>query len=69
MGAFSMGLKWLECEADRSPPSSAEVKNAEALCILVHLLAWHFFKHEDVTLYLLIIIIITINIIYNTLLL
>jgi hypothetical protein len=27
-GALSLGVKWLGCEADHSPPSSAEVKNA-----------------------------------------
>jgi hypothetical protein len=27
-GAFSLGVKWLGHEADHSPPSSAEVKNA-----------------------------------------
>lgn len=26
MGAFSLGIKQLECEADYSPPSSVEVK-------------------------------------------
>jgi len=25
-GAISLGLKWLGCEADHSPPSSAKVK-------------------------------------------
>jgi hypothetical protein len=27
-GALSLGVKWLGCEADHSPPSSAEVKTA-----------------------------------------
>jgi hypothetical protein len=27
-GALSLGVKWLRHEADHSPPSSAEVKNA-----------------------------------------
>jgi hypothetical protein len=27
-GALSLGIKWLGHEADHSPPSSAEVKNA-----------------------------------------
>jgi hypothetical protein len=27
-GAFSLGVKWLLCEADHSPSSSAKVKNA-----------------------------------------
>jgi len=26
-GMLSLGVKWLECEADHTPPSSAEVKN------------------------------------------
>jgi hypothetical protein len=28
LGALTQGVKWLECEADHSPPSNAEVKNA-----------------------------------------
>jgi hypothetical protein len=28
LGALSLGVKWLECEADHSPLSGAEVKNA-----------------------------------------
>jgi hypothetical protein len=28
LGALSPGIKWLEREADHSPPSNAEVKNA-----------------------------------------
>jgi hypothetical protein len=27
-GALSLRIKWLECEADLSPPSSAKIKNA-----------------------------------------
>jgi hypothetical protein len=28
LGNLSPGVKWLECEADHSPPTSAKVKNA-----------------------------------------
>jgi hypothetical protein len=30
-GAFSLGVNWLDFEADHSPPSSAEVKNNGAI--------------------------------------
>jgi len=28
LDAISLGMKWLGCEADHSPPSRAEAKNA-----------------------------------------
>jgi hypothetical protein len=40
MGAFSLGIKQLECEADCSPPSGVEVK-AEWRCIP----QFHTFQH------------------------
>jgi hypothetical protein len=30
LGALSLGVKWLGCEADLSPPSIAKVKNAQS---------------------------------------
>jgi hypothetical protein len=35
--ALSMGIKWLEHEADHSPPSTAEVKK-EWSCMFTHLI-------------------------------
>jgi hypothetical protein len=34
VAASSMGVKWLECEANNFPPSDAEVKN-EWSCTLI----------------------------------
>jgi hypothetical protein len=41
LGAFSLGVKWLGCEADHSPPSSAEVKNGGAVPPLPSTSSWH----------------------------
>jgi hypothetical protein len=40
-GFFPPGVKQLECEADDSPPSSAEVKNGGAIPPLPHTPSWH----------------------------
>jgi hypothetical protein len=40
-GAVSPGVKQQEREADRSSPSSAEVKNGGALPSLLHVPLWH----------------------------
>jgi hypothetical protein len=52
--ALSLGEKWLKCEADHSPPSSAEVK--ECMELYLHspnTPSWHDAqlkkKHRDVT--------------------
>jgi hypothetical protein len=40
-GAISPGIKWLGCEVDCSPPSSAEVKKGLAIPSLPHMSSWH----------------------------
>jgi hypothetical protein len=35
-----VGVNWMWCEADRSPPSSAEVKNSGAVPPLIHAFSW-----------------------------
>jgi hypothetical protein len=40
-GSVSLGLKRQRREADRSPPSSAEVKNGGAISLLAHMSSWH----------------------------
>jgi hypothetical protein len=40
-GSLSPGLKRREREADHSSPSSAEVKNGDALPALLHMSSWH----------------------------
>jgi hypothetical protein len=37
---ISLGIKWSEHEADRSPQSSAEVKNGGAIPPLLHMSSW-----------------------------
>jgi hypothetical protein len=39
--ALSWEVKWPECEADHSPPSSAEVKNGGAIPPLPDISSWH----------------------------
>jgi hypothetical protein len=39
--AISPGLKRLVCEADHSPPSSAEVRNGGAIPPKAHMFSWH----------------------------
>jgi hypothetical protein len=39
--AISLGVKWLEHEADHSPPSCTEVKNGGAVHPLSHKSLWH----------------------------
>jgi hypothetical protein len=39
--ALSQEVKWQGCEADHSPPSSAEVKNDEAIPPFPHTSSWH----------------------------
>jgi hypothetical protein len=48
-GALSLGVKRLEREADRSPPSSAEVKNAWSYTSTTQYVfkAWCLVKHRD----------------------
>jgi hypothetical protein len=48
--AISPGLKKPGCEADHSPPSSAEVKNGGAIPPLPCMTSWHsayLIKHRD----------------------
>jgi hypothetical protein len=40
-GTLSLGVKWLGHEADHSPPSSAEVKNAGSYMSTPHTSSWH----------------------------
>jgi hypothetical protein len=40
LGELSLGIKWLEHEADHSPPSSTEVKNTGAIPPLHHMSSW-----------------------------
>jgi hypothetical protein len=40
LGVLSSGLKWPGCEADHSPPSSAEVQNVGAIPPLPHTSSW-----------------------------
>jgi hypothetical protein len=37
---FSLGVKWPECEADHSPPSSAEVRNAWSYTSTTNTSSW-----------------------------
>jgi hypothetical protein len=48
-GALSLGVKRPEREADCSPPSSAEVKNAWSYTSTTPkvFMAWYFVKHRD----------------------
>jgi hypothetical protein len=49
-GALSVRVKWPGHEADRSPPSSAEVKNSGAISPLPHtslLRGAYLIKHRD----------------------
>jgi len=50
-GALSLGVKWRGREADHSPPSSAELKNAWKLYlqspIRLHGLVLSYEKHRD----------------------
>jgi hypothetical protein len=49
-GALSLGIKWPGREADHSPPSSAEVKNAWSYTSTPSqyvFMAWCLFKHRD----------------------
>jgi hypothetical protein len=58
--ALSTGVKWLECEADHSPPARAEVKNVWSYTSLLRMsrcgaylgigytfVAWYIVKHRD----------------------
>jgi hypothetical protein len=49
-GAFSLGVKRLEREADHSPPSSAEVKKAWSSIPTPQyvFMVWCFVKHRDI---------------------
>jgi hypothetical protein len=50
LGALTPGVKWLGCEADQSPPSSAEVKNDKAIPPLPNPSSWlnaKLFKHRN----------------------
>jgi hypothetical protein len=49
IGALFLGVKWLGCEADNSPPSSAKVKNAWSYTStsLYVFMVWHLSKHRD----------------------
>jgi hypothetical protein len=38
---LSLAVKRLECEADHSPLSSAEVKNGGAVPPILHMSSWH----------------------------
>jgi hypothetical protein len=40
LGLFSRRIKWLELEADHSPPSNAEVENCGATIPLLHMSSW-----------------------------
>jgi hypothetical protein len=40
LGALSLGVKWLVCEADHSPPSSTAVKEGGAMLLLSHIPSW-----------------------------
>jgi hypothetical protein len=40
MEAVFMGVKWLICESDLSPPSRVEVKVRGAVTLLPHMLLW-----------------------------
>jgi hypothetical protein len=40
IGAFSPAVKWPGCEADHSPPSSAEIKNGGAVSSVLHTSSW-----------------------------
>jgi hypothetical protein len=44
-GALSPGVKLPGCEADHSPPTSAEVKKSESVHPLPHLSSWHHDLH------------------------
>jgi hypothetical protein len=48
-GALSLGVKWPGPEADHSPPSSAEVKNAWSYTSTPQyvFMAWCLVKHTD----------------------
>jgi hypothetical protein len=48
--AFSLGVKWLGCEADHPPPFNAEVENGGAVPPLPHSSSWDdalIIKHRD----------------------
>jgi hypothetical protein len=45
-GVLSLVIKWPGCEADHSPPSSAEVKECVPFSQYVFM-AWCFVKHRD----------------------
>jgi hypothetical protein len=42
-GALSLVVQWQVCEADHSPPCSAEVNNGGAIPSLPHTSPWHSF--------------------------
>jgi hypothetical protein len=48
-GALSLGVKWPGREADHSPPSSAEIKNAWSYTSTPQyvFMAWYLVKHRD----------------------
>jgi hypothetical protein len=41
LGPLSPKVKWQGCKADHSTPTSAEVKNGEAIRPLPHMSSWH----------------------------
>jgi hypothetical protein len=50
LGPLSLGVKWPGCEADHSPPSSAEDKNGGDIPPLPHMSSWHIaylIKHRN----------------------
>jgi hypothetical protein len=50
LGALSLGLEWLGCEADHSPASSTKVKNMLSYTSTPPyiFMAWYFIKHVDI---------------------
>jgi hypothetical protein len=54
-GALSLGVKWLGCEADHSPPSSTEVKNVWSYTSTPQyvFMVWCLVKHRDSFTYIL----------------
>jgi hypothetical protein len=40
-GILSLGIKWLGCEADHSPPSTAKIKNGGVIPLLPHTSSCH----------------------------
>jgi len=51
LGAFTLGVKWPGREADQSPPSSAEVRNAWIYTSTPQyvFMAWYLVKYRTIT--------------------